>query len=178
VYKRQGRGGLSGYGMGSNARVGSFYRSSNDIWDEYFYKTENLNNSSSYYYSGELNYTKKFKKAGHELQIFSSLSSNVEDEEDYYNKIETNYMWNPSGDTSQYRTIEKGLGYNTTTKVDYVLPLFENGKLEAGYQLRYKYSDRDYRYQNYLINSWIDDNTSVFIYNEYSIWIPSFFKLF
>lgn len=159
-----GRGGLSGHGMGSNARVGSFYKSSNDIWDEYFYKTENFNNSSSYYYSGELNYTKKFKKAEHELQIFSSFSSDSEDEEDYYNKMETNYMWNPMDDTSQYRTIEKGLGYNTTAKVDYVLPLFENGKFEAGYQLRYKYSDRDYRYQNYLINSWIDDNTK---YNPY-----------
>lgn len=172
-----GRYGLGGYGNGGSSRAGSFYRTTNDMWGYYYYISENTMKSSRYFYSGDLNYMKKFNKSGHELQMFLAYSFDFDDELNYYNETESDYMWHPVGDTSEYRTTEKGSGANTTAKIDYVLPLFENSKLEAGYQLKYKNSDNDFRYQTINSGQWIDDETRLNPY-KFDMNIQSGYVLF
>jgi outer membrane receptor protein involved in Fe transport len=101
---------------------------------------------------------KKFKKAGHELQLFGSYSGDFKNEYNTYNELETDFMRKPLNDLiSEYRTLEDGSGSTITAKADYVLPLFAQGKFEAGYQFKYSLTNNDYRYQTIVSDTWTDD---------------------
>jgi outer membrane receptor protein involved in Fe transport len=155
-----GRYGLSGHGMGSDAWAGSYYNYDGLTDDFYYYLTENDMSSNRSYFSGDLNYMKKFKKAGHEIQLFGSYSGDFKNEHNTYNELETDFMRKPLNDLiSEYRTLEDGSGNTITAKADYVLPMFEQGKFEAGYQFKYSLTNNDYRYQTIVSDTWTDDTT-------------------
>ncbi len=173
-----GRYGLSGYGMGSEAWAGSYYDYSGIYKNFYYYLTENDMESNSSYFSGDLNYMKKFKKAGHELQLYASYSGDYDNELNTYSELETNHMRIPTGSTiSEYRTLEKGSGNTLTAKADYVLPVFEEGKFEAGYQLKYTLTDNDLKYQTFVSDYWADDTSRLNPY-VFSTNIQSGYALF
>ncbi|MBN2776631.1 MAG: TonB-dependent receptor [Bacteroidales bacterium] len=164
-----GRYGLSGYGMGSEAWAESFFMHGDSLYNPYYYLTENAMLAKRSYFSGDVNYMKNFKKAGHELQIFGSIAGDFSDEEDKYDEFETDILRNPIGALlSEYRTIETGNGNTLTGKVDYVLPLFTKAKFEAGYQIKYSTQDNDYRYQTIVSQEWTDDTTRLnpYIYSR------------
>lgn len=156
-----GRYGLSGYGMGSEAFAGSYYDYAGIYNNFYNYLTINNMESNRSYFSGDINYMKKFKKPGHELQIFGSYSGDLNNQLNSYTEQEADYMRNPIDGSmiSQYRTLEDGEGSTFTAKVDYTLPVFEQGKFEAGYQLKYSITDNDLRYQSLFSDVWTDDTT-------------------
>ena len=150
-----GRYGLSGFGMGSDSWASSYYQYSGILYDEYYYLTENDFYADNGYFTGDVNYMKKFKKEGHEIQIYANYSSDFDNEENKYNEQETDYLRNPLSDTiSNYRTIENGTGSGLRAKVDYVLPIFKNAKIETGYQLKYSLLNNDFNYQILNAETW------------------------
>ncbi|PLX09370.1 MAG: hypothetical protein C0596_02175 [Marinilabiliales bacterium] len=160
VITLSGRYGLSGYGRGSDTWAESYYFDNVDQYNQYYYLTENSMLATRSYFSGDINYMKKFQKPGHELQIYSSISGDTDDEEDMYNEFETDINQNPVDNIlDEYRTIETGTGNTLTAKADYTLPLFEQAKFETGYQIKYSVKDNDYRYQTLQSEEWIDDTT-------------------
>ena len=157
-----GRYGLSGHGMGNSAWSGSWYDYDGITQNFYYYISNTEMESSRSYFSGDVNYMKKFKKAGHEIQVFGSYAGDFENEENYFNETLSDHMRNPIGDIiSEHRTIESGNGNTITGKVDYVLPLFEKGKFETGYQLKISTLNNDYRYQNFISDEWADDPNQI-----------------
>jgi outer membrane receptor protein involved in Fe transport len=144
-----------------NAWVSSFYQDVNDAkYNEYYYLTENTFNLGGGYFMGDVNYAKKFRKEGHEIQAYISYSTDFEDEINQYLKNDTDVDWNEIiDDSEQYRTTTDYSGDIITSKIDYVLPLFEKGKLEAGWQMRYSDNDNEYKYQSLISDNWIDDPT-------------------
>ena len=164
-----GRYGLSGYGMGSESWAESYYKDGDVLYNPYYYLTENTMLAKRSYFSGDVNYMKNFAKAGHELQVYGSISGDLSQEEDKYDESETNIDRVPIGALlSEYRTIETGNGNTLTGKIDYVLPLFTKAKFEAGYQIKYSTQDNDYRYQTIISQEWIDDTTKInpYIYSR------------
>jgi outer membrane receptor protein involved in Fe transport len=162
VLTLSGRYGLSGFGRGSDAWVESFYSDNINPYDQYYYLSDNSMMANRSYFSGDINYMKTFKKPGHELQIYGSISGDYDNEENLYNEFETDINRVPVGDIlSEYRTLDIGEGSTYTAKADYVLPLFEKAKFETGYQLKYSLQDNDYRYQTLNSEEWIDDSTKL-----------------
>jgi outer membrane receptor protein involved in Fe transport len=173
-----GKYGLRGHGMGSETWAGSYYDYAGIYDDFYYYWTRNRMSANRGYFSGDLNYMKKFNKDGHELQVYGSFAEDFDNEENIYDEIESNYMRDSVGDIlSKYRTIEKGSGNTITGKIDYVLPVFTKGKIEAGYQIKYSLNDNDYRYQTLISEIWTDDSTRVNPY-LFSMNIQSGYLLF
>jgi outer membrane receptor protein involved in Fe transport len=157
-----GRYGLSGHGMGNSAWTGSWYDYDGITQDFYYYISNTDMESNSSYFSGEINYMKKFKKAGHEIQVFGSYAGDFDNEENYFNETLSDHMRNPIGDIiSEHRTVESGNGNTITAKADYVLPLFEKGKFETGYQLKISTLNNDYRYQTFVSDEWSDDPNQI-----------------
>lgn len=173
-----GKYGLRGHGMGSETWAGSYYDYSGIYDDFYYYWTRSRMSANRGYFSGDLNYMKKFEKEGHELQVYGSFADDFDNEENIYDEIESNYMRDSVGDVlSKYRTIEKGSGSTMTGKIDYVLPIFTKGKIEAGYQIKYSINDNDYRYQTLISEIWTDDSTRINPY-LFSMNIQSGYLLF
>ncbi len=173
-----GKYGLRGHAMGSETWAGSYYDYSGIYDDFYYYWTRNNMSANRGYFSGDLNYMKKFNKDGHELQVYGSFAEDFDNEENIYDEIESDYMRDSVGDIlSKYRTIEKGSGNTITGKIDYVLPIFTKGKIEAGYQIKYSLNDNDYRYQTLISEIWTDDSTRVNPY-LFSMNIQSGYLLF
>ncbi len=155
-----GKYGLSGFGMSNNSWIGSYYMGPGSPYDTYYYLNDNHFEANRSYFSGDINYMKKFKKAGHELQVYGNYSNDFEDEFNEYSEQETDYLRIPINDTiNNYRTIESGKGNTILGKIDYVLPLFKKAKLEAGYQTKYSLQDNDYDFQTLVESTWIDDTT-------------------
>lgn len=173
-----GRYGLRGHAMGSQTWAGSYYEYSDIYNDFYYYWTRNNMSASRGHFSGDINYMKKFNKEGHELQIYGSYSDDFDNEENIYDQIESDYMRDTVGDILyNYRTIEKGSGNTITGKIDYVLPVFTKGKIETGYQIKYKLNDNDYRYQTLISEIWTDDSTRINPY-VFSMNVQSGYLLF
>ena len=164
-----GRYGISRYGRGSDTWAESFYLAGENQYNQYYYLSENAMLAQRSYFSGDINYMKNFKKLGHELQIYGSISGDAKDEDSHYNESETDAEENLVGNIiSEYRNVEIGSGNTLTGKADYVLPLFTQAKFETGYQIKYSAEDNDYRLQTLQSNEWIDDPTQVnpYIYSQ------------
>ncbi len=166
VITLSGKYGLSGFGMGNDSWASTYYQYSGILFDEYYYLTENDFFANRGYYSGDINYMKKFKKDGHELQVYGRYSSDFDEEENQYNEQETDYKEDPLSEIiDNYRTVEVGNGIGITAKADYVLPLFEQGKFEAGYQLKYSFLENKFDYQVLTGDTWVADPLQ---YNPYN----------
>ncbi|MDD2634452.1 MAG: outer membrane beta-barrel family protein [Bacteroidales bacterium] len=173
-----GRYGISGFGRGGDTWAESFYLAGENQFNQYYYLSDNSLLAQRSYFSGDINYMKKFKDPGHELQIYGSISGDAKDENSTYNEEVTDAEANPLGNIiSEYRNIEIGNGKTLTGKADYVLPLFEQAKFEAGYQIKYSAEDNDYRLQTLSATEWIDDTTQLNPYT-YSQNIQSGYLMF
>ncbi|MDD4150874.1 MAG: carboxypeptidase-like regulatory domain-containing protein, partial [Bacteroidales bacterium] len=76
-----GRYGISGYGRGAESWAESFYLAGENQYNPYYYLSENSMLAQRSYFSGDINYMKKFKEPGHELQIYGSISGDTTDED-------------------------------------------------------------------------------------------------
>jgi hypothetical protein len=70
----------------------------------------------------------------------------------------TDSQWNVIS-PDKYRSDQTNVNYELRAKSDYTMPLGENGKLEAGYQIRMKNEDGSYLVENYEpeANLWEND---------------------
>jgi outer membrane receptor protein involved in Fe transport len=142
-----------------NSWVNSYYSNEyDDIFNEYDYFSENSFLLKGGYFTGDINYSKRFRKEGHEIQAYFSYSGDFDEEINQYTEHQVDENRNPVGDDlNSNRTKTDYSGNIITGKIDYVLPLFERGKLEAGWQMNYSVHDNDYKYQILLNSGWEDD---------------------
>ncbi len=130
------------------------------LFNDIFYSTETAFDLKGGYYSGEINYYKKFKKPGHELQAFFNFSSDFDTEYNNYYQYMTDSEFNKlNSDKTANQTTTDYTGRIYTAKIDYVLPLFKEAKFETGWEMRYSIHDNDYNYQTLIGDSWTNDTT-------------------
>jgi len=115
--------------------------------DYYYYISDNIFDISSDYWTTDLNYTHKFMRQGHELQAYAYYSNRARQEVNKY--VETgystpNYIDIVNSDST--RTLEESNVSQFRGKLDYTLPLFAEGKLEAGYQIRHRVSTNNHNF--------------------------------
>ena len=164
IFTVSGKFGVRNRNQERSSLANSWYQNNktNDIFREYNYLTGNTSFSHNSYYSGDINYTRKFTKEGHELQAYFNYSDNSGDDESEYSEQETDFYGNYINNiTKNYRTVNDRGGQTTTVKIDYVLPLTETGKLEMGWQMKFSDTDNDYKYQTKEGNYWTDDTTKL-----------------
>lgn len=129
------------------------------IFNPEYYVSDGESQSVYQHFAGDLNYMKKFNNNGHELQIYTNYSATQDKSLDYYSTYDTDSIYNNIGKPeNEYRTKEDGSGNMFLAIADYVYPITEKAKLEAGYQLRTSKTTNDYRYQT-MQSEWIDDPT-------------------
>ncbi len=106
------------------------------------------------------NFVKKFKKEGHQLTVDYSFSDNSDNEFSYIQDT----------DFDDVRTYEDQIQRRTIVQTDYVLPIGENGRFEAGFKGDYTESNTDFRYEDFddASNSWTqnDSISNIFQYKE------------
>ncbi len=128
--------------------------------DELFYTQDNLAPHENNYYNLSLDYRKEFDNPMHELKASVYYSQNFEKEtQDIIENI-TASDWEiiiPSSERSRSReeTPEK----NIRAQVDYIYPIKENTKFEAGLQSRWDIDNSDYIFEDYDadLNEWINN---------------------
>jgi outer membrane receptor protein involved in Fe transport len=155
-----GQYGKNGFGRISIDTAQSYYISNNTHTNEYFYLSDNVFDISGNFWAGDINYVHKFMKKGHEIQAYAYYSSDFDSELNKY--VETgfdNQLYNQIINSDSTRTTEKSNVDDIRMKLDYTLPLFTEGKLEAGYQVKQRFSDNQYLYQLGGPNDqWIDSS--------------------
>jgi outer membrane receptor protein involved in Fe transport len=111
---------------------------------------------------------KKFNKDGHELKIDVSASMNRDDENAVIRDMVIGSVDPANTDTFE-RTFNKENESRTLAQADYVLPIGENTRFEAGY--RGSFSDRitDARAETLMGDTWVNNAnfTNELEYNEY-----------
>ncbi|HDP67914.1 MAG TPA: TonB-dependent receptor [Candidatus Marinimicrobia bacterium] len=105
-------------------------------------------NRSGAFYSLNLDYRHKFKKEGHELSNQIDLGGRGGDEK----ALSEEYSENGTLNFGQ-RSTESGPGKRIRYKLDYMLPLQNENKIEAGYQSRYSVSVDDNTMNNWNADS-------------------------
>ena len=107
-----------------------------------------------------------FKEEEHELRVEATLSSQSEEEKNYYNNF---YIYPPQRsipDNNWVNELEK----NQQLTVDYVKPLSEKSKLELGYAGSFIQQDIDFYVEDFdtILNKFIPNNlrSNRFLYNE------------
>ncbi len=130
------------------------------IGSPYSYYTQELTSDKNVYWSGDVNYQKKFAKPGHELQVYFNYSANRSNDNNEYTEAETDSLGgNIIGNENRYRTMNEGANNRYQAKVDYVLPFTEKSKLEAGYQMNIRDQSNDYNYAIFNNDVWTNDES-------------------
>lgn len=161
-----GRYNTNVFGRSLNSTAAGYMLNKNEgiPFNEYNYITNNNSKTNWGYYSGDFNYLKKFLKPGHELQVYFSYAENFSDKNTWFSEEEIGFLLEPSGIIDSTRTIDTGSGNEIIAKADYEIPLFENSKLEAGYQIRMSEIGNDYKYQKLSIT----DDWNTINFNPYN----------
>lgn len=128
---------------------GSFNKSRNryNLEDE---KDENFGYST--------NLLKKFNNEGHELKVDASVSKGLDDENAEITDITLDTP-NPLEDNTYERTTNKEDEFRSLIQVDYVLPLSERSRFEAGYRGSF--------------NELTTDSYAEALDNDTGIWVPN-----
>ncbi|HPG72942.1 MAG TPA: TonB-dependent receptor [Bacteroidales bacterium] len=125
------------------------------------YFNENRFNINGMFYSGDLNYQHKFMKQGHEISTYLYFDNDSDTETNRYDQ----YFENPDS-TGSYRTYEVSSGQNLRAQVDYILPLWDKGKFEAGYQYRQKWTNNDYKYESLISDDWQPSINNLYSFDQ------------
>ena len=122
--------------------------------------TQNNSTRERAYYRLSLNSQHKFDEKGQQIEVMVNYSDNTNNSFEDQSESLTDENWQII-DPNPYKikTLEPGEGTNWRFKVDYVNPLSEKAKLEAGYQARIEQSkdDYDFMFWDMLINEWIEN---------------------
>jgi outer membrane receptor protein involved in Fe transport len=130
-----------------------------------------LNPGHSYFknQSYNLNYKSLIDTTGQEFSADIDYSHFHNNNETVYN----NYFFNPSGisfkDPLIYRNGTPSTVKIWTGKIDYVYPLTDKTKLEAGLKSSSVRTDNDFQFENLRNNTWVNDisRSNMFIYKEF-----------
>lgn len=121
---------------------------------------DNSSSRSSDYWSGNVNFMHKFNSKGHELQGLFYFSG--ENGDDITNQIDykTDANWNAiDKNPYKYRSNESPVENEYRIKMDYVLPINEKDRFEAGYQGRIEKSKENFIFEeyNYATSIWVNN---------------------
>ncbi|MFZ1705442.1 MAG: outer membrane beta-barrel family protein [Saprospiraceae bacterium] len=103
------------------------------------------------------NFKHDFKKEDHKITFDVSISKSLEDE---LIAIQ---------DITEERNGINTEQFNQLYQLDYVLPINKNTRIEAGYRGNFTVSQRDFIYEKFIDNSWVNqgDFSNVFEYKEF-----------
>lgn len=155
------------YSLNNNRTVATTNISNTSEAIDSGYVTLNSNKTKWNNLSGTLNYTFKIDTAGQELTVDGDMA-HYDNSNDFRFLTERYYSngqlpsWELSTDDQPSKIDVKSF------KADYVLPLKNNFKFEAGTKSSYVTTDNDVRYYNYLDNQPVNDTTKSnhFTYKE------------
>jgi len=121
---------------------------------------DNSSTRGGKYWSGNVNFIHKFDNKGQELQGLFYFSG--ENGDDVTNQINynTDASYNPIDlNPYKYRSNESPVEHEYRAKLDYVLPINEKDKLEAGYQGRMEKNKENFIFEeyDYPSASWINN---------------------
>ena len=112
-------------------------------------------------YTLNMNYLQSFDDNGHKLEASANYSNRISDDSAEQNDYTTDANWDIDDDSPEaIKTLEDDISDELRIKVDYSRPFSENGKLEAGYQSRFEFSNGKYSFNeyDYYINDWIPND--------------------
>lgn len=104
--------------------------------DTLLYSSQNESDRGGHFLSLNLDYHHKFQKEGHEISSQIDIGTREGDEESMLEEFDENDVL-----TFGQRSTESGPRQRIRYKLDYVLPLKQENKIEAGYQFRYSLSE-------------------------------------
>ncbi len=125
----------------------------------YLYQ-DNSSSRGGDYWSGNVNFMHKFNKKGHELQGLFYFSGEIGDDISNQINYTTDANWiSLDKNPYKYRSNESPKENEYRMKLDYILPINEKDKLEAGYQGRIEKSKENFIFEefNYLTNNWVNN---------------------
>jgi len=124
-------------------------------------KTISTSDRGGEYYSGSMDYHRKFNKPGQELSATAFYSWHNGDDEER----QDDYVTDAGGtllpvSPETIRTTEVENETEIRLKADYAMPVFTSGKIETGIQSRLEYSREDYIFSdyNYVISNWAEND--------------------
>jgi outer membrane receptor protein involved in Fe transport len=137
----------------------SYLNTLNSLSNDVYYLNDNSSKMVRKYYNVNLDYQLKLNDKGQELSSSVYYSSGPDNEINYLTQDTTDNSWTSlnKGLLNQ-RTTQDGNEKDLRTKIDYALPIGEKGRLEAGYQGRYKSTKGDYTLENYNGVDWVKND--------------------
>jgi outer membrane receptor protein involved in Fe transport len=138
-----------------------YHEYSQPLTSDVYYTEKNLAPHENQYYNVSLDYRKEYENPLHELKASLYFSQAVEIESQQITKLITNSSWQPLiQDPSLNRSKQEVPEKNIRAQIDYVYPIKEDMKLEAGLQSRWDMDKGDYIFENFDPDlGWIYDST-------------------
>jgi outer membrane receptor protein involved in Fe transport len=133
-------------------------------YDRYFLNDSYTERKRSYF-DLNLNFTHNFDDKGHQLTAMAFFANELGDDTDTQIEYpaDSDYVIDENNIPDNIRTVEGGDEQEFRFQIDYVRPIGETGKLEAGYQARI-----DQEQEDYLFEEFDPDFNDWFINDEYS----------
>ncbi len=126
------------------------------------------------FYTVTTDFSHNFAKKGHSLIFSVDYSVRKGGIENTVEVIETDKNFNENFSETKYRTYQDRGRDRLRAKVDYTLPINEESKFEAGYQVRLLNADGDYIYEDFTGENWIENtdlsNDLIFTRNIHSLY--------
>lgn len=165
VFTVSGEIGSRGFERTNNGDYDSYYSKNLDapFTDDSalhsYYSHDGGSETTSDYFSSDINYQHKFNDTGHDIQAYLFFSQENKNELSGYKEFVTNSDFERDYDYAEEkeRSVEDGKYSKMRAKVDYTFPFSENGKFEAGYQFRNRIGVSDYMYEIWNGTEYIED---------------------
>lgn len=149
------KAGKFGFGFDNNTRI-TDYTSQAASYD-YSRNTSDFGINHDYI-NLNLNFQQNFDEKEHKLEASGYFSRSRGDNSNLRTTFNSDANWNlPSSFEEKQRTNETNDRDRYQANIDYTRPL-SFGKLEAGYQMRYRKSSQDYLLENYFSDQWMVDS--------------------
>jgi outer membrane receptor protein involved in Fe transport len=160
----QGNIGSRGFGRSS---ISQYYEFSMPSIADYYYLQVSNSERNSDFYSLTLNYDHNFGNPEHKIQASLFYSRDNDSDFEELKDTDTDASWT-GNDAEPYmqRTLESGDENEFRFNLDYYRPVGEEGKFEAGYQLRHESETTEYLFDLFdqNLNDWSnveDRNNSI-----------------
>ncbi|NOZ35162.1 MAG: TonB-dependent receptor [Chlorobi bacterium] len=166
-----GKYGYFGFAMGSKSDI---YEYTLPVTSDYYTINDGTFEIGGGFYSGTLDYSHNFAKKGHTLNFSADYSVRSGGIENTVIETESDPTFTNNLNESKYRTFQDRSRDRLRIKLDYVYPINEKSKIEAGYQSRILSSGGDYVYENFIEGIYTEDksvsNDMIFTRNIHSLY--------
>lgn len=128
---------------------------------ERYYRDNNVFNFSRYSMGLNANINRKFNQEGHEINLFGFYSERGGSQEQDKKEQDTGMDFEPLDvEPFMLRSIEEGPTKRFRMELDYMKPVLEKGKFEAGYHMRVSDEEESYLLETYDpdLELWIEDD--------------------